>query len=147
MSDEYASSGYKGSLVNNSEDGREKIPESIGNYPPAGDSTSSGGWGSSRDSYSSASQRGHPERADNFGLVDQSVPGGPGSQAQDAQQCADRSSRKEYQHEQSQGLNPYGASSLDSRRAGEEALAGKYRGARDAKEYETGATLENDMGA
>ncbi|TFK47885.1 hypothetical protein OE88DRAFT_1665576 [Heliocybe sulcata] len=147
MSDEYASTGYKGSLVNNSEDGREKIPDATANYPPEGDSTSSGGWGSSSNPHSAASQRGHPEKADNYGLVDQSIQGGPGRQEQDAQQGVDRSSRREYEHEQSQGLNPYGASSMDSRRAGDEALASKYRGSRDTNEYETGATMENDIGA
>ncbi|EPQ50243.1 hypothetical protein GLOTRDRAFT_118401 [Gloeophyllum trabeum ATCC 11539] len=154
MSDEYASTGYKGSLVNNSEDPREKYPQSVergtGNYPSssADDSTSEGGYGSARDPYSPAAQRGHPEKAPSFGLVNQSVPGGPTNQAQDAQQGTDRGSRREYEGEHGgQGLDPYGASSLDSRREAEEALAGKYRGARDVKEYESGATLENDQGA
>ena len=50
MSDEYANNGLKGSLVNTT-------AVDTGNYPPEGDSTSSGGYGSPN-VWSDAAQRG-----------------------------------------------------------------------------------------
>ncbi|TFK96663.1 hypothetical protein BDV98DRAFT_608079 [Pterulicium gracile] len=53
MSDEYANNGLKGSLVNTT-------AADNGNYPPEGDSTSSGGYGSPN-VWSDAAQRGRAD--------------------------------------------------------------------------------------
>ncbi|KAF5359729.1 hypothetical protein D9756_002883 [Leucocoprinus leucothites] len=77
MSDEYASSGYKGSLANETvgdqipkeqEDKGNTSGTEIKNYPSEGDTTSSGGFGSSTNIYSSRAQRGNvePTHVDHF---------------------------------------------------------------------------------
>ncbi|KDQ58842.1 hypothetical protein JAAARDRAFT_192425 [Jaapia argillacea MUCL 33604] len=153
MSDDYASTGFKGSLVNNSADTKANAPGSeeyrTGNYPPANDSTSSGGYGSTRDAFSKPSQRGQSEKASQAGpnLVDQSVMSGPEDQTQDAMQGQDLGSRRQFEREQgkeqSSGLNPYGTTTLEGRGQAEEALGSRYRDARD-RGYEGGGAPGND---
>ncbi|PSS05486.1 hypothetical protein PHLCEN_2v3768 [Hermanssonia centrifuga] len=87
------------------------------NYPPKDDSTSSGGYGSSQNSWSDKAQRGRID-ADDSGLIDQSTTGGLiGGEVQDAKQGRDADTRSQYAHEAkrdfgiesgSRGLNPYG---------------------------------------
>lgn len=143
MSDKHTSSGYHGSLVDDSiqNPGRDST-YTTGNYPPPDDTTSSGGY-SSQDTWSNAAQRGS--------LVDQSVNGGPiGQELQDAKQGEDTAARQDFRHEAerdfdrqgAQGLNPYGRN-VDSRKEAEEMLASRYRDAR-GKHYESGPAASND---
>ncbi|KAI0781754.1 hypothetical protein C8Q75DRAFT_869956 [Abortiporus biennis] len=118
MSDEYASSGYKGFLVNQS--ANVDIPDqsdyTTHNYPSEGDTTAEGGYGSPVNSWSDLSQRGRPDKTtsssnslpnnssnsstSNHGLIDQSTNGGPiGNEINDAIQGEDEFSREEYEHE------------------------------------------------
>ncbi|PCH33072.1 hypothetical protein WOLCODRAFT_147179 [Wolfiporia cocos MD-104 SS10] len=154
MSDEYHNSGFEGSLVNDSANRASRDSTyKTGNYPPPGDSTSSGGYGS-RDTFSDPVQRGRQDIVNNssqIGLVNQSVNGGPiGGELQDAQQGQDESSRREYRHEVdrdfdrrgSQGLNPYGVN-IDSKEEAGEMLASQYADAR-SRQFESGPARGND---
>ncbi|KAN0133395.1 hypothetical protein V8E53_008835 [Lactarius tabidus] len=108
MSDEYASSGYKGSLVNPSINdimpSRQRETYALysdyatKNYPPPGDTTSSGG-----------RRTGPPESAGPVAI--QSQPQGP---------------------EPPRGREPYrDAESLDTRKEAADALAARYRASRE----------------
>ncbi|OJT05824.1 hypothetical protein TRAPUB_3319 [Trametes pubescens] len=110
-----------------------------GNYPPANDTTSSGGYGSA-DTFSPHSQR-HadpvcaptPTSPSDTGLIDQSPDGGPlGRELQDAKQGTDPRTREAFAHEARrdfapgpQGLNPYGENP-DSRGEAAQRLAATY---------------------
>ncbi|KAH9926527.1 hypothetical protein B0H21DRAFT_764040 [Amylocystis lapponica] len=165
MSDEYTSSGFQSSLVNESADHQRKPGSGdymTSNYPPPEDSTSSGGYGSSKNTWSNAAQRGRedaPDTSSDVGLVDQSKNGGPfGGVLKDAQQGEDEATRRIYAHEAhrdfdrgyggvSRGLNPYGRH-VDTKGEAAEMLASGYRDAR-ARQYESGpaATNDGDVGA
>ncbi|KAI0076032.1 hypothetical protein K474DRAFT_1623706 [Panus rudis PR-1116 ss-1] len=166
MSDEYSSSGYRGSLVNQSASdpaNRGDDAYSTRNYPPSNDSTSSGGYGSATDSYSSPAQRGRLDLAigdKGPNLIDQSVSGGPlRNEIQDAKQGQDESSRDEFAHEArrdfgreanpragGEALNPYGRNP-DNKEEAENMLASRHSDAR-GRQYESGgaASLEADSG-
>ncbi|KII84322.1 hypothetical protein PLICRDRAFT_167848, partial [Plicaturopsis crispa FD-325 SS-3] len=123
MSDEYASSGYKGSLVNDSAKGAQNTDAETGNYPPEGDSTSSGGYGSSVNTFAPETQRGKVDTG--AGLVQQSTSGGDlESEIDDAKQGEDAGTRKEVG--KGQGLNPYPSDSLENRKEAEEALSRQF---------------------
>ncbi|KAI0346204.1 hypothetical protein BDW22DRAFT_1425721 [Trametopsis cervina] len=115
------------------------------NYPADGDSTASGGYGSTpENTWSSKAQRGSNEA----GLIDQSVNGGlVGDEIQDAVQGQDASTREQFAHDAKRdfgtegggiGLNPYGRNP-DSRKETEDLLASKYTDAR-GRDYEGGAS-------
>ncbi|KXN81024.1 hypothetical protein AN958_06330 [Leucoagaricus sp. SymC.cos] len=86
MSDEYASFGYRGTLANKTigdqiptqRKGRDfkfkQTEDEVQNYPDEGDTTSSGGFGSSTNIYSPRAQRGYldPTRAGKFRTPDMS---------------------------------------------------------------------------
>ncbi|OAX34281.1 hypothetical protein K503DRAFT_747646 [Rhizopogon vinicolor AM-OR11-026] len=109
-----------------------------GNYPPSGDTTSSGGYGSA-DSFSPAAQRGSL-----LPLMDEtSAPrGGPKtaisqsttgtdltSELEDAKQGTDEPSRREmHEHGEWADLNPYGQSTFESREEAKRGLGERYRG-------------------
>ncbi|KAI9069909.1 hypothetical protein FKP32DRAFT_1670984 [Trametes sanguinea] len=126
------------------------------NYPPEGDTTAEGGYGSPTNVFSPISQR----RADptQTGLIDQFPDGGPlASELQDAKQGADPRTREQFAHEArrdfapgtegSQGLNPYGRNP-DSAGEARERLAGSYADQR-GRQFESGgaASEEGDPGA
>ncbi|KAH9838748.1 uncharacterized protein C8Q71DRAFT_856675 [Rhodofomes roseus] len=124
------------------------------NYPPPGDSTSTGGYGSAN-TFSDPVQRGRQDLVNNeseTGLVDQSLSGGPiGQEIDDAKQGRDEASRKDFTHEAerdfdrgngSAGLNPYGQNP-DSRGEATEMLASRYADSR-GKHFESGAAGGND---
>ncbi|KAI0648625.1 hypothetical protein C8Q79DRAFT_1007216 [Trametes meyenii] len=108
-----------------------------GNYPPANDTTSEGGYGSSSNTFSPQSQR-HADPS--TGLIDQSLDGGPlGRELQDAKQGGDMRAREQFAHEvrrdfapssvsvstqESHGLNPYGRNPDSLGEAGEQLAAG-----------------------
>jgi hypothetical protein len=114
MSDEYASSGLQGSLVNPSISDTLPPPEresylpssdyATKNYPPPGDTTSSGG------------RRTGPVPQPESGQP----PGGGGG--------ADL--RRQQQRDAPQGRDP-SAESLDTRKEAAEALAARYRASRE----------------
>ncbi|KAI0365525.1 hypothetical protein BV20DRAFT_1046693 [Pilatotrama ljubarskyi] len=135
-----------------------------GNYPPENDTTSEGGYGSP-DTFSPRSQR----RADPFetqaqqtGLVDQSVDGGPlAPEIQDAKQGADPRAREQFAHEArrdfahpsqaqsrkpglegARGLNPYDRNpdTLDEAR---EMLASSYADQR-GRQFESSGAASNE---
>lgn len=119
--------------------------------------TSSGGYGSSQNPYSPASQRGRADPSQpnsDAGLIDQSTSGGPiGKELDDAKQGRDGEARRNFEHEVqrdfahgSQGLNPYGKH-VDNREQAGNMLADKYNDAR-GKQFESGgaASLEGDAG-
>ncbi|KAI5981931.1 hypothetical protein EDD15DRAFT_2378867 [Pisolithus albus] len=122
MSDEYGSRA-----VDTSRDA------TTGNYPPQGDTTSSGGYGAPN-TFSPRAQRG----VDVFADADRSADAQPSSTAiqqsttgtdlrgelQDAQQGVDRDARAAFQ--QSSGGRPYQGESLDSRKEAEAALRDRY---------------------
>ncbi|KAI0723708.1 hypothetical protein C8Q72DRAFT_858440 [Fomitopsis betulina] len=120
-----------------------------GNYPPPGDSTSSGGYGSA-DTFTDPVQRGRQDVANSqwkSSLVDQSI----GQEINDANQGSDKSSRQHFAHEAGRdfdrkniaiGLNPYNENS-DSGKEAREMLASRYADSRD-KQYESGAAKGND---
>ncbi|PBK86277.1 hypothetical protein ARMGADRAFT_1169232 [Armillaria gallica] len=97
MSDEFGRAHFKDSLVDDS----ATIDHSTNNYPPDGDTTSSGGWGGPPEGvWGNKAQRCSTETrsADtkhsgkNTGLVDQSVNGSNlKGQIQDAKQGSDKS--------------------------------------------------------
>ncbi|TFY60584.1 hypothetical protein EVG20_g7367 [Dentipellis fragilis] len=135
MSDEYASTGFKGSLADDSIDtmiddhgqrNTQNAPDSdyaTNNYPPPGDTTSSGG------------SRQRPAGADS-GLLDQSPSGGSlGKHVEDAKQGRDECAREQ--------LNPYSGSSLEGREEAGEALASRYADAR-GRNRESGGVSAND---
>ncbi|KAI0050492.1 hypothetical protein FA95DRAFT_1676700 [Auriscalpium vulgare] len=131
MSDEYASTGFQGSLVNKSagttlteETQKRQSDYATGNYPPPGDTTSSGGY---------RSAEGNNVQG---GLLDRSPSGGQlKGQERDAQQGRDERARAQ--------LNPYQGSSLESPAQAEEALASRYGEAR-GKVYEGSGPAGND---
>lgn len=104
-----------------------------GNYPPQGDTTSSGGYGAPN-TFSPRAQRG----VDVFADADRSSDTQPSStaiqqsttgtdlrgQLQDAQQGVDRDARAAFQ--ESSGGRPYRGESLDSRKEAEAALRDRY---------------------
>ncbi|RDB26389.1 hypothetical protein Hypma_006225 [Hypsizygus marmoreus] len=125
MSDEYASTGYKGSLVNDSMTDPTLKPSTkpqkiakkpsdregssdfeTGNYPTEGDTTASGGYGSPTNVWSDRAQRGNtknigPYQQTDVGLVDQSISGGPlRGKFQDAAQGKDVNARRDYKAQQ-----------------------------------------------
>jgi len=110
MSDEYASSGFKGSLVNPSINDivppreRESIPlfsdYATKNYPPPGDTTSSGG-----------RRTGPPDSA------------GPAIQSQQDGGPEPPRGREQHHHRD--------AESLDTRKEAADALAARYRASRE----------------
>ncbi|KAI0259121.1 hypothetical protein BC834DRAFT_907927 [Gloeopeniophorella convolvens] len=112
MSDEYANSGFKGSLVDPSitdtllKRERESFPPTSDyatkNYPPPGDTTSSGG------------RRTGPAQLEG-GLLQQSLNG---------------TDLRGQLHDAAQGRDPY-AESLDTRKEAAEALAARYRASRE----------------
>ncbi|KZT65889.1 hypothetical protein DAEQUDRAFT_730932 [Daedalea quercina L-15889] len=125
-----------------------------GNYPPPGDSTSSGGYGSAN-AFSDPAQRGRQDLVNNqseTGLVDQSLNGGPiGREIEDAKQGRDEASRRQFAHEAARdfdrqngaaGLNPYGQNP-DSRDEVGEMLASRFADSRE-KQFESGALEGND---
>ncbi|KAK0207559.1 hypothetical protein IW262DRAFT_1419348 [Armillaria fumosa] len=97
MSDEFGRAHFKDSLVDDS----ATIDFVTKNYPPEGDTTSSGGWGGPPEGvWGSKAQRsgvdtskaGTKKNGTKMGLVDQSVNGSNlKGQIQDANQGADRS--------------------------------------------------------
>ncbi|CCL99915.1 uncharacterized protein FIBRA_01940 [Fibroporia radiculosa] len=162
MSDEYASSGFQGSLVNDSlQTSRGEGTYETGNYPPPGDTTSSGGY-SSRNTWTNRSQRGHLENMSGSaeaGLLDQSVTGGPiGDEIEDAKQGQDELSRKNFHHEAirdfggpsigiTEGLNPYGRN-IDSKDEAAQMLSSSHNDARGRRfESEPAASNDADAGA
>lgn len=136
-----------------------------GNYPPPGDSThpllqlssshltltspcpatSSGGYGSSQNSWSDKAQRGNAsaERAsDDTGLVDQSTNGGDlAGEVQDAQQGQDADTRRDFKPA-GRGLDPYDRNP-DSKEEVREMLASAYSGRR-GEQYESSGATGND---
>jgi len=113
MSDEYADSGFKGSLVNPSINDimppheRESYPQfsdyATKNYPPPGDTTSSGG-----------RRTAPPNNSGNPGpAIQQSQ-----SQSQDTEQPRGREQHRD-------------AESLDTRKEAADALAARYRASRE----------------
>ncbi|KAI6108917.1 hypothetical protein EDD16DRAFT_57435 [Pisolithus croceorrhizus] len=129
MSDEYINDGMHGSrAVDTSRDA------TTGNYPPQGDTTSSGGYGAPN-TFSPSAQRG----VDVFANADHSADTQLGPTAiqqsttgtdlrgelQDAQQGVDRDARAAYQ-ERSCGGGPPQGESLDSRKEAETALRDRY---------------------
>lgn len=84
--------------------------------------TSSGGYGSSQNSWSDKAQRGRPDT----GLIDQSLSGGSLDQEVrngDAEQGEDAATRRAVSGEP---LNPYGHDSWESRKEAEQNLTGRY---------------------
>ncbi|KAL0945214.1 hypothetical protein HGRIS_000726 [Hohenbuehelia grisea] len=132
MSDEYRNNGLQGSLVDPSHAkvGEDQYKNEIsksqtsqqdmpGNYPSDSDSTSSGGYGSARNVWSDRAQRGNNDG----GLIDQSLSGSSlKSELQDAKQGIDADTRRD-----TEGLNPYAKSSLESKAEAEERLASAIR--------------------
>ncbi|CDO74536.1 hypothetical protein BN946_scf184641.g2 [Trametes cinnabarina] len=125
------------------------------NYPPEGDTTSEGGYGSANVFSPQSQRRADPNQA---GLIDQSPDGGPlASELQDAKQGADTRTREQYAHEArrdfapgaegAQGLNPYGRNPNSAEEAGER-LAASYADQR-GRQFESGgaASEEGDPGA
>ncbi|KAI0667986.1 hypothetical protein C8Q78DRAFT_1081847 [Trametes maxima] len=126
-----------------------------GNYPPANDTTSEGGYGSSSNTFSPQSQR-HADPS--AGLIDQSLDGGPlGRELQDAKQGADAGTREQFAHEArrdfapasasasaqgSQGLNPYGRNPDSLEEAGQRLPAG-YANQRK-RQSESGGAATNE---
>ncbi|KAI6037700.1 hypothetical protein EDC04DRAFT_2897293 [Pisolithus marmoratus] len=128
MSDEYTNDGMRDSRVlDTSRD------VTTGNYPPQGDTTSSGGYGATN-TFSPRVQRG----IDTFAHADHSAGGATAvqqsttgtdlrGQVQDAQQGVDRDAREAFQEcsgGQSQGGND--GESLDNRDEAEAALRDRY---------------------
>ncbi|CAL1715919.1 unnamed protein product [Somion occarium] len=148
MSDEYASTGYKGSLVNQSVNPRsDNIDFETKNYPSEHDSTSEGGYGSPTNSWSPRAQRGHPGSSDDnsSGLLSQSV-------MQDAKQGRDESSRRQFGHEAQRdfaakdvhaGFDPYGRNP-DSKEEVSQMLASSYRERREQKYESSSAGREEE---
>ncbi|VDB92055.1 unnamed protein product [Peniophora sp. CBMAI 1063] len=137
MSDEYANSGFKGSLADNTAGdsiprNNDKLSNSdfdTQNYPPKDDTTSSGGYRS-----------GPPEEQPT--LIDQSPSGGPiGNELGDARQGRDSGAARAQLREGE--LNPYGGDSLESRGEAEQRLASDYRDRR-GDQYESSAARGND---
>ncbi|KZV63605.1 hypothetical protein PENSPDRAFT_616398 [Peniophora sp. CONT] len=135
MSDEYANTGFKGSLADNT--AGDTVPRNTNtlsnsdfdtqNYPPKDDTTSSGG-------YRSGPAEEQPS------LIDQSPSGGPiGSELGDARQGRDSAPSTLREGE----LNPYGGDSLESRGEAEQRLASDYRDRR-SEQYESSAARGND---
>ncbi|KAA1467281.1 hypothetical protein DENSPDRAFT_832298 [Dentipellis sp. KUC8613] len=135
MSDEYANTGFKGSLADDSIDtiiddsnqrSTQNAPNSdyaTKNYPPPGDTTSSGGF----------RQR---AAGPDSGLLDQSPSGGAlRKHAEDAKQGRDERAREQ--------LNPYSGSSLEGREEAARALASRYADAR-GRSREGGGVPAND---
>ncbi|KAI0247706.1 hypothetical protein BJV78DRAFT_1243440 [Lactifluus subvellereus] len=132
MSDEYASSGFKGSLVNPSISDteppreRESYPPSSDyatkNYPPPGDTTSSGG-----------RRTGPVPQPDDI----QQPPSGNGG-------GADSDLRRQL-HDAQQGRDT-SAESLDTRKEAAEALAARYRASRE-RLHEASGSSGVDVGA
>ncbi|KIP11052.1 hypothetical protein PHLGIDRAFT_33597 [Phlebiopsis gigantea 11061_1 CR5-6] len=119
------------------------------NYPPSNDSTSSGGYGSSKNVYADSTQRGRTDDS-SAGLTGRSTTGVfVGDGTQDAMQGKDAESRREYAREaerdfgveSNQGLNPYGKNP-DSKQEASEMLASGYSDAR-GRDYETGVSMED----
>ncbi|EIM90639.1 uncharacterized protein STEHIDRAFT_165196 [Stereum hirsutum FP-91666 SS1] len=183
MSDEYASSGFKGSLANESAGdyvprptdsgmnntsagggegtgrdytssnhggggGGQNDDYKTGNYPPEGDSTSSGGYGSTINSFASKPSSNAPTSTftpnssnsntntntnSDSNLITQSTNGTSlTNELDDAKQGVDGRSRDTYAHEQGTGsLNPYGGSSMEGREEAGERLGGAYAGKGD----------------
>ncbi|KAI0031120.1 hypothetical protein K488DRAFT_87123 [Vararia minispora EC-137] len=130
MSDEYANSGFRGSLADRT--AGDTVPGSdydTRNYPSADDSTSSGGYRGSRE----------PQQ----NVIDQPLfSASAGQQQPDAQQGRDRTPA------QPRELNPYADDSLESRRQAEEMLASSYKDTRERQQLETSHSgLESDSSA
>jgi hypothetical protein len=97
--------------------------------------TSSGGW------------RGPATTADKT-LIDQSPSGGQlYNEMQDAKQGRDDASASTRSGVSSDGLNPYGGDSWETRKQAEDQLASSYRDARDRSYEGSGAQLDSDPGA
>ncbi|KAJ8503512.1 hypothetical protein ONZ45_g10799 [Pleurotus djamor] len=110
------SSKYKNEITSSQNDNQ-------GNYPPPGDTTSSGGYGNVN-VWSDKIQRGNTDTAQiaeqRSGLIDQSLNGtNLKNEVQDAKQGADVDTRRE-------GLNLYGKS-LDSSSEGQNHLASVHK--------------------
>ncbi|THH08054.1 hypothetical protein EW146_g9115 [Bondarzewia mesenterica] len=120
-----------------------------GNYPPADDTTSSGGWGSKRNPWDASHHSGAQTpasrsdqsglnsgtRTPSHGLIDQSTNGGSLLDVENASQGRDEETRET--------MNPYMGDSWEGRDEAGEALASRYRGSRD-RVYESGASAGND---
>ncbi|KZS91935.1 hypothetical protein SISNIDRAFT_456122 [Sistotremastrum niveocremeum HHB9708] len=131
MSDEYENSGKAGSLVDPSLQTNDA--SETGNYPPEGDTTSSGGYGGSGNSYSDKSQR---------GLVDSSQPDGTDQSGEDSGPgFAEPQTQSD-----SEALNPY-ANSSQTKEEAEQNLASAYSDSR-SRQYESGGagSLEEGSG-
>ncbi|KAH7926354.1 hypothetical protein BV22DRAFT_1194433 [Leucogyrophana mollusca] len=121
MSDEYRNNGFKDSLVN----------DSLGNYPPPGDTTSSGGYSSVKDP---SAQRGslttHSDTPDSAttGALQQSTTGTDlRPEIRDAKQGQDLPARRDARaDEHRRGLDPYDQSSLESRPEAERVLGERF---------------------
>jgi len=155
MSDEYASSGFQGSLVNKSMDQSESQHEDsydTQNYPPPDDSTSSGGYGSRTNPFSGKAQRGREGspntrsfpgsayasgNSSTTGLVGTNATGGE-AHSEDAVQGRDKAGL---------GLDPYDRNP-DTQDEAKTMLASAYRERRD-EGYEGGGRVapEQDPGA
>ena len=155
MSDEYASSGFEGSLVNNSmarSPSQHEDSYDTQNYPPPDDSTSSGGYGSRTNPFSGKAQRGREDspntrsfpssayasgNSSTSGLVGTNATGGT-AHGEDAAQGRDKGEL---------GLDPYDRNP-DTQDEAKTMLASAYRERRDER-YEGGGRVatEQDPGA
>ncbi|GBE89980.1 hypothetical protein SCP_1800020 [Sparassis crispa] len=128
--DTNSSSGFYGSLEHSAQPARNEMDYWTKNYPPAGDTTSSGGYSSSHNAWSNAVQRGRPEKDeitldDSSQFVDSSSNGGPiVTELQDAQQGTDRAARGAFSL--GEAMDPYARSSVESREEAGEMLASRY---------------------
>ncbi|OCH86165.1 hypothetical protein OBBRIDRAFT_783688 [Obba rivulosa] len=163
------STGWRPSEVNDSANlpPGSNIDYRTANYALPGDSTSSGGYGSAKNPYSPAAQRGRmntsqagyntglinqstiggptgqqsSQAGSNTGLIDQSTTGGSiGQELDDAKQGRDAESRQKFQHEAQRDF----AQGLnpygrnpDNTGQAEEMLADKYNDAR-GRQFESG---------
>ncbi|THH09285.1 hypothetical protein EW145_g2134 [Phellinidium pouzarii] len=105
-----------------------KSPNTLGNYPHVGDTTSEGGYGGQ--AFAPVAQR---------GLIDQTTDGQPlGDKLQDAKQGVDETSHKRYkadQQHQGQGLNPYESETFENRDEAAARLSSSITDSR-ARQYE-----------